>query len=205
MQGLEHPCSARHTTVVSRRSLPARVVSLATRCFLLTRAALTCAALTCAALTLGCDSRERVIINEFVAANGNGLTDKDGDTSDWIELLNTTSRAVNLSGWCLTDDPRQPRRWCFPELSLPAQGYLVVFASGKRRPEADLRELHTSFKLKSTADYLALVRPRGSVATEFSYPDQKQDVAFGYDSTGASGFLEKPTPGAPNSALAAGK
>lgn len=157
------------------------------------------AALACGLLSLAC-SGERVIISEFVAANGNGLTDKDGDTSDWIELFNATPGAVNLSGWCLTDDPREPQRWCFPEVSLPAQGYLLVFASGKRQPSAG--ELHASFKLKASADYLGLVRPRGSIASEFAYPDQKQDVAFGLSSTGAQGFLARPTPGAANGELA---
>lgn len=178
---------------MSRRPLPARVPA---------RAAGSLAALACALLSLAC-SRERVVISEFVAANGNGLTDRDGDTSDWIELFNATQGAVNLSGWCLTDDPRQLQRWCFPEVSLPAQGYLLVFASGKRQPSGDARELHASFKLKASADYLGLVRPRGSIASEFAYPDQKRDVSFGLSSTGAQGFLAKPTPGASNGELAA--
>lgn len=156
-------------------------------------------------LSVACGSSERVIISEFVAANSKGSSDKDGDTSDWIELFNPMQSAVNLSGWCLTDDPRQPQRWCFPEVVLPAQGYLVVFASGKRQAGTHPLELHAGFKLKASADYLGLVRPRGSIASEFAYPDQKQDVAFGLSSTGAQGFLARPTPGAANSELAAGK
>lgn len=159
-------------------------------------------ALLCSA---ACSSDERVVISEFVAANGNGLTDRDGDTSDWLELFNTTQSPVNLSGWCLTDDPRLPQRWCFPEISLPAQGYLVVFASGKRQPLSDKRELHANFKLKSTADYLGLIGSRGRSASEFSYPDQKQDVSFGLSRTGARGFLDKPTPGAANGEVTAGE
>lgn len=150
---------------------------------------------------LGCSS-ERVVINELVAANGNGLRDKDGDTSDWLELFNATERPINLEGWCLSDDPREPRRWCFPEVTLPARGYLVVFASGKRQPDAAVRELHASFKLKASADYLGLVRPSGSVASELAYPDQKQDVAYGLSGSGGPGFLASPTPGAGNSELA---
>lgn len=163
------------------------------------------AALAGALLGLACGSGERVIISEFVAANGNGLTDMDGDTSDWLELFNATQATVNLSGWCLTDDPRELRRWCFPDVSLPAQGYLVVFASGKRQPAGAGSELHASFKLKASADYLGLVRPRGSIASEFAYPDQKQDVAFGLSNTGVRGFLARPTPGATNGELAARK
>jgi hypothetical protein len=148
---------------------------------------------------VACRSGERVVISELVAANSNGLTDRDGDTPDWIELFNGESVPVSLSGWCLTDDPRAPARWCFPDVSISAHGYLVVFASGKRQPATE-RELHASFKLKASADYLALMRPRGSIASELSYPDQKQDVSFGLSNTGAQGFLDRPTPGAPNGA-----
>lgn len=154
---------------------------------------------------VACSSGERVVISEFVASNGNGLKDRDGDTADWIELFNDTPAAVSLEGWCLTDDPRQPQRWCFPAVALPARGYLVVFASGKRPPATDHRELHANFKLKASADYLGLVRPRGSIASEFSYPDQKADVSFGLSRTGTQGFLAQPTPGAPNADVRPGK
>jgi hypothetical protein len=160
-------------------------------------------ALWCSALCLAaCGSSERVVLSEFMAANGNGLTDKDGDTSDWIELFNASQGPINLADWCLSDDPREPRRWCFPEISLPARGFLVVFASGKRQLSTDVSELHTSFKLKASADYLGLTRPRGSVASEVAYPDQKQDVAYGMSASGALGFLARPTPRAPNAELA---
>ena len=48
------------------------------------------------------NDRPDLIINEFVATNATGLTDEEGDTSDWIELYNPGSTAVNLSGWALT-------------------------------------------------------------------------------------------------------
>ena len=39
-----------------------------------------------------------VIINEVNTANTSGQRDEDGDPKDWIELYNTTSQAVDLSG-----------------------------------------------------------------------------------------------------------
>jgi hypothetical protein len=39
-----------------------------------------------------------VIINEFVAVNRAGLTDEDGDYSDWIEIYNRSNQPVNLAG-----------------------------------------------------------------------------------------------------------
>ena len=44
-----------------------------------------------------------VEITEFQASNINTLFDEDEDSSDWIELQNTSLETVNLSGWFLTD------------------------------------------------------------------------------------------------------
>ena len=43
-----------------------------------------------------------VVINEFLASNQNGLTDEDGDHSDWLELYNSGAVAIDLIGWSLT-------------------------------------------------------------------------------------------------------
>jgi lamin tail-like protein len=143
-------------------------------------------------------SASPVVISEFVASNTSGLRDVDGETSDWIELHNSGSSSVDLEGWCLTDDPRERERWCFPGISVPAQGYVVVFASGKRAA-APGAQLHASFKLKATEDYLALVRPGGAIAQAYApYPDQKENVAFGLTAQGTQDYLGVPTPGAPN-------
>lgn len=151
------------------------------------------------AALLACGGRSSpVVISEFVASNTAGLEDIDGETSDWIELHNRGTTAVSLSGWCLTDDPRRLERWCFPGVSIPAHGYLLVFASGKHVSDAGA-QLHTAFKLKSTEDYLGLVTPRGVIAHEFApYPKQKENVSFGLTARGTKDFFGVPTPGAPN-------
>jgi hypothetical protein len=138
-----------------------------------------------------------LVISEFVAANTSGLTDAEGDSSDWIEVHNPGKKAVDLEGWCLTDNPQVPRRWCFPAATIPPQAYLVVFASGK--PSSADGQLHATFRLKATEDYLALVAPSGRIVHEFApYPDQKPDVAFGLTAAGNENYLSQPTPGAPN-------
>jgi hypothetical protein len=158
-----------------------------------------CLAGLCLSAICACgSSASPVVISEFVASNTSGIRDVDGETSDWIELHNRGNTAASLESWCLTDDPEDRQRWCFPSVSLPAQGYLLVFASGKRGA-APGAQLHASFKLKATEDYLALVRPGGAIADAFApYPDQKENVAFGLTAQGKQDYLEVPTPGAPN-------
>jgi hypothetical protein len=123
-------------------------------------------------------------ISEFLANNGGGITDADGDRSDWIEIRNPAAFPVDLAGYSLTDDPLSLKQWQFPAVTLPAGGTLLVFASGKdrRTPGA---ELHANFKLDADGEYLALVAPGGTAAdvlTEFNpYPPQVVDVSYGLD------------------------
>jgi len=77
-----------------------------------------------------------VVINEFLADNSTGIVDEDNTHSDWIELRNTNATSTNLAGWSLTDDAADLDKWVFPSVSIPAGGYLLVWASGKNRAVA---------------------------------------------------------------------
>ncbi len=124
-------------------------------------------------------AQEMVRITEFMALNNNGLDDEDGDEEDWIEIHNAGAASVNLDGWFLTDTTNNLTKWRFPAVILPANGYLVVFASNKDR---DVGELHTNFRLGGEGEYLALVRPDGvTVASHFfpAFPIQAPDISYG--------------------------
>ena len=147
-----------------------------------------------------CEAASRLVISEFLAANGRNRADENGDFEDWIEIRNVTATAVNAENWILTDDAADPVKWRFPAVTVPANGYLVVFASGKNRrvPGANL---HTNFRLNDAGEYLALVEPDGeTVATAFApeFPPQLSDISFGLDASGARVFFARPTPGAAN-------
>lgn len=158
------------------------------------------AALTAGLLSLsfGCETGgEGIRLTEFLASNSSGLKDADGETSDWIELFNGGDAAVDLEGWRLTDDPHEPG-WAFPRVVLEPGQYLVVFASGKQHAPGDT-ELHAPFRLKASPDFLALMRRSGRVVQQFSpYPEQFSDVSYGIGNNGITGYIETPTPGAPN-------
>src|SRR5688572_15201324 len=85
-----------------------------------------------------------VLINEFVAVNNNGLIDSFGERSDWIELHNPGPDPVNLLGWRLTDVANDANPWIFPARTIPAGGYLVVFANQRNTTPAS-GELGTDF------------------------------------------------------------
>ena len=133
-----------------------------------------------------------VVINEILANNVAGAVDEDGAHSDWIELRNLDAAAVNLQGWSLTDDMAKPGKWVFPSVSIPAGGYLVVFASGKNRTAGV--NLHTNFQLDSGGEYLGLFRSDLSAAYQFSpqYPSQEADISYGLDGSTLR-YFAKPT------------
>jgi hypothetical protein len=144
-----------------------------------------------------------LIINEFLASNGAGLQDEEGDYSDWIEIYNRSDRPVNLGGWSLTDDREQPDKWAFPDISLGGREYLVVFASGKnRKPVEAQSELHTNFRLRQEGEFLGLynvLQGRWMDVTLDQFPGQVRDISYGrYGDRLAYGYLAKPTPGGVN-------
>ncbi len=125
------------------------------------------------------------VISEFMASNTNAtnplltLLDEDGESSDWIEIQNAGDSTANLLDWSLTDKADNLTKWRFPATNLPPGGFLVVFASEKDRRVPGAR-LHTNFKLDGQGEYLALVRPDGSIASEFApFPQQVSGVSYG--------------------------
>jgi autotransporter-associated beta strand protein len=145
-------------------------------------------------------------INELLTSNESGLNDGNGDRSDWIEIYNPNPQAVNLSGYRLTDSSLEPAKWVFPAVTVPAGGYLVVFASGNGMPDV-LGQLHVNFSLAAGGEYLALSRPDGSIDDQLSpgFPAQFADISYGRNPTsGALRFFSPATPGAANGSGYAG-
>lgn len=123
----------------------------------------------------------RLIISEFMASNGTALLDEDGESPDWIEIHNTSVDSVPLAGWYLTDDPAAPTRWQFPATNLVANGYIVVFASGKARSVSGL-PLHANFRLKPSDCFVGLVASDGRTVVsshEAAFPANREDISYG--------------------------
>lgn len=141
---------------------------------------------------------DNVRINEFSALNQSIITDSNKDFSDWIELFNPTSEAINLKGWSLTDKKADPGQWTFPEIVLGPGEYLILFADGKDRSRPK-KELHVNFKLSGDGEFLGLYDNNVDPITTFdpSYPQQQVDISYGYLDGNYVGF-RIPTPGKEN-------
>lgn len=151
-------------------------------------------------------SGHHLLISEIVPHAEHSLQDADGEASDWIELHNKGSEAISLADYALTDDKKEPLKWSFPEQSLEPGGFVIVFASGKDRTDAD-GELHSNFKLASDGEYLALVRIDGqqsvhTFAPIFPKVPKGQSYGYGFEDGSVTidqlMFFDTPSPGEPN-------
>lgn len=144
-----------------------------------------------------------VLINEIVASNDMSLEDAAGKTPDWIELRNTTSQAVSLAGWKLEDGTAGLE---FPAgVSIPANGYLIVFADDSAVPIID-GEVHAGFKLSKDGDSLTLWDADGIRRDATGdFPQQITDVSYGrYNNGDSFGYMTTTTPRAANAARSTG-
>lgn len=61
--------------------------------------------------------------------------DHEGDDAGWIEIVNKSSKTVDLSGYSLTDDLKRMHKWNFGKVVLHPSERLLVFMSGKDYPD----------------------------------------------------------------------
>jgi hypothetical protein len=152
-------------------------------------------------LTANASPASALYITELMALNSATVTDEDGTFSDWLEIHNEGGSAADLTGYYLTDDDELLTKWQFPSVSIPAGGYLLVWASNKNRTNP-LLPLHTNFALGGSGEYLALVAPDGATVVHAyapQFPQQTADRSYGLagDLTTERCFVD-PTPGAAN-------
>ena len=137
-----------------------------------------------------------VVISELMASGAIVLRDEDGEYSDWIELCNTGTSPVDISGWFLSDDPAELLQWRLPELVLEPEQYVVIFCSGKDRVTG---ELHTNFSLFRDSGGVFLSTPAGGLADVLVYDAMEKDQVFRRTDAGTE-YTYEATPGYPNTA-----
>ena len=137
-------------------------------------------------------------INEIMSSNLLTIKDENGDSSDWVELYNPDSVAVNLQGWALSDSASNPLKWIFGSVSIQPGQRLVVWASSKNRPNGP--QIHTSWAISASGESILLTNPSGTLVDQFPSIAVARDVSMGRqpDGTGPLYFFTQATPGTAN-------
>lgn len=140
-----------------------------------------------------------VRINELMAANRGSTEGPGGALLDWVELVNLDSEPVDLSGWALTDDWREPHRGPLPEGLVLAPGERVLLWLD---PDETI-EGTVSLGLAREGEVLRLFDGRGEEADVLAFPDLGLDEAWARlpDGTGDPEAMPVGTPGAENARI----
>ncbi len=149
-------------------------------------------------------------INEVLPSNVAGPQDNAGDRDPYVEIINTGTTAVSLSGLMLTDNFTNLPAWTFPVgTAIPAGGFLTVWADGE--PGESVPGIpHTSFRLNPSSGGVALVRRQGAgntpaVLDYLTWEQLPAGRSFGSIPDGeprTRRILFHPTPGATNDPVA---
>lgn len=131
-------------------------------------------------------------ISEVMTRNSS-CPNPDGLSCDWVEIMNTSSAAVNLSGCHLTDDPDNAK-FTFPAGTRLGPGECVtVYCLNGGTGTC----LYTSFSLSGQGETVYLLTPGGAVADEAVLPASGKDTSLIRTDAGFTP-CDAPTPGFPN-------
>jgi len=137
----------------------------------------------------------KLVINELLADNDDINTDEAGDYDDWIELFNYGDSPVSLFGMFMTDDLDEPTKWQFPDTTIAALGYLLIWADD----EGDQGSLHANFKLGKDGEQVGLYTNDKIVVDTLTFTTQITDSSYGRFPDGADDwYFMYPTPNAAN-------
>lgn len=131
-----------------------------------------------------------VYISEFGGSTGSVA-------SDWVELHNSTGSAVSLGGYGLSNNPKNPAKWVFPDISIEPGEYLLLYATGSA-DKAQKKNLKLNFNISSTGEALFFFDPNGKLIDKLSAGRMKSGQSYGRDGSDNRYYYADPTPGAPN-------
>ena len=131
-----------------------------------------------------------VYISEFGGSTGSVA-------SDWVELYNSTGSAVNLAGYGISNNPKNPAKWVFPDISIEPGEYLLLYATGSA-DKAQKKNLKLNFCISSTGEALFFFDPNGKLIDKLSAGRMRSGQSYGRDGSDNRFYYAEPTPGAQN-------
>jgi len=142
-----------------------------------------------------------VCINEISAGNTVFVNDLF-KRNDWIELYNTTDKAIDIEGMYLSDNAKKPLKYQITSKQgtggdaddqatyIPAHGYLIVWCD-KLEPTS---QLHASFKLDDDGGEVLLTAADESWTETVSYGRMKGDESIGRYPDGTNNWFTMNVP-----------
>ena len=126
-----------------------------------------------------------LVINEILAINDNVVQNEFGDYADWIELYNNTNSSLSTNELFITDDTTNLLKWNIPDINIPANGYLILWADEKHNEGIK----HTNFKLANGGEKLILSNNSGQIIDYLNFPTQSTNVGYARIPNGTGNFV----------------
>ena len=116
-----------------------------------------------------------LVINEIMAGNFSAIADQSGEYDDWVELYNGNNFSVNLDGYYLSDSENDLTKWSFPNVSISANDYLIIWCdtAGGTQPG-----LHTTYRLSADQEEVYLTDPIGNVIDAVHFVNMITDQGY---------------------------
>lgn len=142
----------------------------------------------------------KLYINEFMASNSSTIADEYGEYDDWVEIYNGSNQDIWLGDKYLSDNLNNPVKWAFPDTTIAAGGFLLVWADGQPAQGP----MHTPYKLDKDSEEIGIFNNLASGYAQIDaiiYTSQSTDISMGRVTDGAFEwkFFSNPTPGSSNS------
>lgn len=157
-----------------------------------------------------------LVINELITKDTSNVyfTDESGSPADWLEIFNNGSKAVNIAGMFITDDPGVEADYQqIPDgdagvTTIPPKGFIVLICGAADAGGADLPtqikdgKIFIDMGLSSSGDnFAAIYDPEKTLVDQTDdFNGLADDKSYGrlVDGIGDWSTLSSKTPGAPN-------
>jgi hypothetical protein len=153
-----------------------------------------------------------ILINEYMSSNHATIEDPDNpkEYPDWIELYNFGSKAVDVGGCWLSDNPMIAQKFQIPtgfpaKTTVPDGGFLLLWLDR----HLSQGPTHLDFKLSATtSEFVGLSDPSGNPIDSLDTIPLAADISYGRKLDGAAEWQmfgpstqTSPTPGTSNGSI----
>lgn len=140
-----------------------------------------------------------IVISEVVASNSSSLQVMNLDAPDWIELYNTTDKAIELKGYSISRTDVKGATFTFESGIIEKNGCILT-AAVDISSEDEFEYPCLGFKLPKEGCELVLKDPHGNLVGKITVPELESDISYAYHDGGYSYCLTA-TPGKKNTGL----
>lgn len=137
-----------------------------------------------------------LVITEVMSANSEYLLQSDGRYHDWIELENVSNQVIDLSAYCLSNDPDDLEQFRLPEKNLAPGAKVIVICAADTSLVG--KYVFANFSISAKEDWIYLSK-NGRIQDRMHVVDVPEGCSIGrMPGENSTVYFTEPTPGRAN-------